>query len=201
MPEFRFRRKKQNRRTTLNNPEETAKQVEEARKLVKPVIEAPQELQEESHDDSDDQQTVGAEPEGKEEASSMPNIEKHNSFVQEREKFFQLLKTKYPEQANSLEVGVVQRGEAEEEEEVGEERRHRNPPAEDEDEPLVIKDSASLRPPYNRPPPYKGHSDCTCTLKGSGPMIFLFYCRQMAGYLRSWKEQVQRELMKLAVPN
>lgn len=40
MPEFRFRRKKpQNRRTTVNNAEETAKQIQEAKKLIKPVLE------------------------------------------------------------------------------------------------------------------------------------------------------------------
>ena len=45
----------------------------------------------------------GEREEGREE---LP-IEKRNSFIQEQEKFFELLKSKYPEQAISLTVGMT----------------------------------------------------------------------------------------------
>lgn len=101
MPEFRFRRKKQNRRT-VKNPEETAKQIQEAKKLVKPVLQAPEELI--GGKETEDAEEGVAKLEKELDGSPM---EKRNSFIREREKFFELLKTKYPEQAISLEVGVV----------------------------------------------------------------------------------------------
>lgn len=114
MPEFRFRRKKQqNRRTTVNNPDETARQIQAAKKLVKPVYEAPLEEEE----GAEDRQTLGVGGMVRGLGGSTGVVEKQNSFVQEREKFFELLKTKYPEQAISLEVGVAKAGENEKEDE------------------------------------------------------------------------------------
>ena len=98
MPEFRFRRKKQHH-GTLNNPEETARQLQEAKKLVKPVLEPPHELVNGATEELVDG-GVGV-------AAGQTLMEKRNSFIQEREKFMELLKTKYPEQAISLEVGVA----------------------------------------------------------------------------------------------
>lgn len=119
MPEFRFRRKKhENRRTTVNNAEETAKQIQEAKKLVKPVFEPPQENAELSAV-AEARETLGeGAVEGGEGMLMAPAEKRRNSFIQEREKFFELLKSKYPEQANSLEVGVVKMdGNKEDEEE------------------------------------------------------------------------------------
>lgn len=109
MPEFRFRRKKQqNRRTTVNNPDETAKQIQEAKKLVKPVSVTPEEV---TNGHVTEEVTTAEEDVARiEEELDGTSLEKRNSFIQEREKFFELLKTKYPEQAISLKVGVV-RGE------------------------------------------------------------------------------------------
>ena len=115
MPEFRLRRKKQNRRTTVNNADETARQIQEAKKLVKPVLEPPREekpveTQEEHVDFKEEAPTSNGHVVGGADgldSDSRSSLEKRNSFVQEREKFFELLKTKYPEQANSLDVGVA----------------------------------------------------------------------------------------------
>ncbi len=113
MPEFRLRRKKQNRRTTVNNAEETAKQIQEAKKLVKPVLEVPEEEEPtttaETHDEVEQNGEIPQEILGVGELEMFDgerrsSVEKRNSFIQEREKFFELLKTKYPEQANSLDV-------------------------------------------------------------------------------------------------
>lgn len=111
MPEFRFRRKKQqqqqqNRRTTLNNPEETARQLQEAKKLVKPILEPSHELVNDAAEEPVDGGVGVAWREGGAGLEVGP-MEKRNSFVQEREKFLELLKTKYPEQAISLDVGVA----------------------------------------------------------------------------------------------
>ena len=85
MPEFRFRRKKhQSRRGS--DAEETAKQ---SQKLA---LETPEGASvNEVVRDWDEKEENG--------------IDKRSSFIQEREKFLELLKTKYPEQANSLAVG------------------------------------------------------------------------------------------------
>ena len=87
MPEFRFRRKKQqDRRHTLHNQDETSKQVKVAKQQIQESVKPVK-----------------------------PGDEKRNSLVQEREKFFELLKNKYPEQANDLEVQqVLSNGEEEE---------------------------------------------------------------------------------------
>lgn len=107
MPEFRFRRKKNQRRTTLHDSEETAKQVQAAKDMVvkkpiKPVLELPPPNEgEEPAADKVTEREV-SDPEG---LKPTTGVEKRNSFIQERERFFELLKMKYPEQANSLQVG------------------------------------------------------------------------------------------------
>lgn len=119
MPEFRFRRKKQgqNRRTTVNDPEETAKQIQAAKQLVKPVLEPTREVVTNGvgGDKGVASLSIGIAEEEDEEAvedgaaflRQSGRNEKRSSFVQEREKFFELLKAKYPEQACSLEMGVA----------------------------------------------------------------------------------------------
>ena len=103
MPEFRFRRKKQNRRNTLHDPDETAKQIKDAKKLVEPVPDSPQD-EPKVPPKNGGVLRVGLE--------KKPSLDKRrSSFIQEREKFFELLKTKYPEQASSLEVGDLDREE------------------------------------------------------------------------------------------
>ena len=101
MPEFRFRRKKQqNRRKTVHDPEEAAKQVSAAKQLVKPDKQSKR-----------NSISLGADlgkPDGQEQqhdSSPISRVDpKRSSLVQEREKFFELLKTKYPEQASNLEI-------------------------------------------------------------------------------------------------
>ena len=135
MPEFRLRRKKQNRRTTVNNADETARQIQEAKKLVKPVLEVtqeetPAETQDQVVPNGDVSRGIGVgEVDGFDgfDGESRSSIEKRNSFIQEREKFFELLKTKYPEQANSLDVGVANSLDVGVvKEDVGETRRRRS---------------------------------------------------------------------------
>ena len=120
MPEFRLRRKKQNkRRTTVNDPVETAKQIEEAKKLVKPVLQPPLE-EEEGNEDVGVALDEGVALDVGPKEGEGGNVEQRNSFIREREMFFELLKTKYPDQANSLEVGVaVGVAKSEETKEVG----------------------------------------------------------------------------------
>jgi len=160
MPEFRFRRKKtQNRRTTVSNAEETARQIEAAKQMMKTVPEGSHSPEEpktngiSGRESSNGQETSnthngvngdipetegvvthaaaediiakngkeagkGAEQAGEGEGSpreqrqltaflqSSRGDRKRSSFVQEREKFFELLKAKYPEQAGSLDIGL-----------------------------------------------------------------------------------------------
>ena len=144
MPEFRFRRKKgQNRRTTVSNTEETARQIEAAAThLVRSVPTATEPIQEPTQeptangvsngDNGDAKEGVvnstvdgSVKPEegveqGVEQVEESPrerpatfhqpmmarSDRKRNSFMQEREMFFELLKAKYPEQACSLDIGM-----------------------------------------------------------------------------------------------
>lgn len=95
MPEFRFRRKnKQNRRKTVHDPEETAKQIEAAKDL-KPI---KSEKRNSIAVVNPPPQEVG----GASKKEKAPN--ERSSLVQEREKFFELLRSKYPEQASNLEM-------------------------------------------------------------------------------------------------
>ncbi len=101
MPEFRFRRKKQqNRRKTVHDIDEAAKEIEAAKKLEPSKPEKrgsigsshlpPQEM-------GVAEQDMGVAP-------PIPPKVNRSSLVQEREKFFELLRSKYPEQASNLEM-------------------------------------------------------------------------------------------------
>ena len=160
MPEFRFRRKKaQNRRTTVSNVEETSRQIEAAKQMMKPVPEGSRSPEEPLTNGAGGKESgiskeivghgvngntpeaeavavhvtteepitktnnkeegagKGAELVEEEEESlreqrltsflqSSRGDRKRSSFMQEREKFFELLKAKYPEQACSLDIGL-----------------------------------------------------------------------------------------------
>ena len=98
MPEFRFRRKKhQNRRKTVHNPEETAKQIEEAK-----TVEPSKPVKRNSIGAINQPPPKLSVPEPEVGGVTVPKADR-SSLVQEREKFFELLRTKYPEQASSLE--------------------------------------------------------------------------------------------------
>ena len=118
MPEFRFRRKKQgpSQRSGRNDAEVTAtRQIQKNEKLVKVVLEPPQEMAVNGVGGAKDvvscMRMGKVEEEGEEEGGKFVRQthrnEERSSFVQEREKFFELLKAKYPEQACSLEMGVA----------------------------------------------------------------------------------------------
>ena len=97
MPEFRFRRRKpQNRRHTLHDADESAAQITAAKKEIQSVGDGEGMKQEEG--------------EGK-----------RNSMVQEREKFFELLKHKCSDEATRIELDHVLTNGGEEEEEEEEE--------------------------------------------------------------------------------
>ena len=100
MPEFRFRRRKpQNRRHTLHDAEESAAQIKAAKQQIQSV-------------------ENGDEVRGEEGEEG-----KRNSMVQEREKFFELLKHKCSDETTRIELDHVLTNGAEEEEdeEEGEE--------------------------------------------------------------------------------
>ena len=107
MPEFRFRRKKQqNRRKTVHDPEETAKQLEVAKSMKKPD-KAKAEKRNSIGPINPSSQEVGVAPE------PGGHTRQRSSLIQEREKFFELLRSKYPEQASNLEMMTNGEGEKE----------------------------------------------------------------------------------------
>lgn len=108
MPEFRFRRKKQqNRRKTVHDVEESAKQIEAATKNSELTNKPEKRSSIGSVQPHQSEVGVAGQKVGMKEQEVPPPIPpkvNRSSLVQEREKFFELLRSKYPEQASNLEM-------------------------------------------------------------------------------------------------
>ena len=112
MPEFRFRRKKPGQKA-FTNTERAVRGSQQAatKELVKPVVEPAKKVLMNGVGREKMVAGVGVKK-GRRKGEELSSHHRHrnetrSSFVQEREKFFELLKAKYPEQASSLEVGVA----------------------------------------------------------------------------------------------